>query len=192
VELGLQRPEAAFALLESYHSSGHGSDHGTRHDSDHGYEALDPGTLLLAFSLGEAGSHLFVLDAEGALEVHELLPSAATLGRQVRLFRRWLTALEGEALEEARKNLEEMGERLYGSLLGPAAARMEENYRLLILPDGPLHFLPFGDLIRRGEDGVPQNLASWKSVHTVSSSTALELFGEWEVGVAGGGGGSCR
>lgn len=168
VELGLGRPEAAFAILE-------------RQTQAAGFSArslLGPGMVLLAYNLGERRSHLFVLDSEGRLEVHELLPSPDTLRREVRLFRRWIAA-QAEGTEAARKNLEEMGERLYGSLLAPAADRLETSEAVFILPDGPLEFLPFTALVRRGEDGDPQNLASWRTVRLAPWLTDPESSEVW-------------
>jgi len=59
---------------------------------------------------------------------------------------------------------------LYVLLLKPAEALMSSSQRLLISPDGPLHVLPFGALVR-GAGEARQYLVEWKPLHFVVSAT---------------------
>lgn len=72
-----------------------------------------------------------------------------------------------------------IGEALGKSYELPVAGLAERRRRLLILPDGPLHRLPFGALIRHPGSGAPgrrQFLAEWKPLHTALSLTAYETL----------------
>jgi CHAT domain-containing protein len=59
---------------------------------------------------------------------------------------------------------------LYGELIGPVADLVKRSERVLILPDGPLHRLPFGALVRfTGDTG--RFLIEEKPLHTALSLT---------------------
>jgi len=101
-------------------------------------EVLDPGTVLLSYSVDEDGVLLFVL-GPGAedLQVHSIPVEEKRLALLVRRFR------------HAVKSLQETGPwgaDLTETLLAPAADRIAGADRVLICPDGPLHYLPFGAL----------------------------------------------
>ena len=59
----------------------------------------------------------------------------------------------------------------------PVAERVDGSERLLIIPDGPLHVLPFRALILEPEDRQaepelsPRYLIEWKPLHTAMSAT---------------------
>ncbi|HET9229273.1 MAG TPA: CHAT domain-containing protein [Thermoanaerobaculia bacterium] len=124
--------------------------------------ALDPGTLLLAYSIGTERSFLFVVDPAGPLEVFPLPVGDKALRQRVESFRNLLQLKvfdDPEALpREARE--------LYDLLLRPADPRIAAAARILVSPDGPLHTLPVAALIRDG-----RFLAEQKPVHTVISAT---------------------
>lgn len=128
--------------------------------------ALDPGTLLLAYSIGAERSFLFVVDpaATGGpgLEVFPLSLGDKALRQRVESFRNLLQLKvfdDPEALpREARE--------LYDLLVRPADPRLATAARILVSPDGPLHTLPFAALVRDG-----RFLAEQKPVHTVISAT---------------------
>lgn len=120
--------------------------------------ALTPGTLLLAWSIGDEGSFLFLVrPAESPGPGVEVLPirvRAASLRERVPAF-----ATEvGPAREEAMD--------LYRRLFGPVDEQIAAAERLLLLPDGVLERLPFGALLR-GES----RLADQKPLETVPSAT---------------------
>ena len=93
---------------------------------------------------------------------------------------------------------------LYDTLIEPAAAAVEKSERVLIIPDGPLHLLPFAALIREGDLPLtlPQGkrrtadsdrdwhyLVEWKPLHTVLSATVYaELRKSYRPAAASGSG----
>jgi len=131
--------------------------------------ALDPGTVLLAYSVGENETSLFVVQAEGALgsglSVFALPVGRKELRQKVERFRYLIetpgkTSLATEATD------------LYGLLLRPAERLLSASKRLVICPDGPLHVLPFATLMRdRVGNEARQYLVEWKPLHIVASAT---------------------
>jgi CHAT domain-containing protein/serine/threonine protein kinase/Tfp pilus assembly protein PilF len=133
--------------------------------------ALDPGTALLSYSVGPAGTLLFVVQAAGAagappagLSVYQLPIGETALRERIEAFR-GLLAAPGE-----RAPMDAAGRELYRLLLQPAEKQIAGSARLLIAPDGPLHLLPFAALVRG-----TSYLAAWKPVHFVLSAT---VYGE--------------
>lgn len=143
--------------------------------------ALDPGTVLLSYLLGEKESHLFVvgpgpndfavlpLAASGeslradATRLRELLQAPSTLTRG------WLDAL-----------LRRLGE----ALLAPAREQIGRAERLLVLPDGPLHLIPFAALADPTATAGQRPVAANKPVHVAASATVFaELKGRRREGV---------
>lgn len=125
--------------------------------------ALDPGTVLLEYAVGEERSWLFVVDDVGdtGLSVFPVALGARELRGEVESFRLLLKD-PGSDLTE----LEARARRLYDVLVRPAEARIAGARRLLVSPDGSLHTLAFAAL-RRG-DGY---LVEWKPIHNVLSAT---------------------
>ncbi len=135
-------------------------------------DALDPGTLLLAYSVGRSGAWLFAVDAtsrgRGVADVSavRLETDAARLEQQVDAFR----ALLRRADDQARDELARQARALYDTLLRPVDASILRARRLLVCPDGALRVLPFAALMR-GERFV----AELRPLHSVVSAT---LFAE--------------
>ncbi|HEX5720810.1 MAG TPA: tetratricopeptide repeat protein, partial [Thermoanaerobaculia bacterium] len=105
-------------------------------------KVLDPGTLALSYSVGKERTVLFALTREGGLRV-EVLPLGeerlrADVERLLELVRQPAPVSDPSDLALA----------LYRALIGPLADLVERSERVLILPDGPLHRLPFGALVR--------------------------------------------
>ena len=122
---------------------------------------LDPGTVLLAWSVGRERSFLFVVSPRGKLDVFPLEIGDEALRRRAGAFLNLLRRPDSDRTVLARQ-----GRELYDLLLRPAEARIAGARRLLVSPDGPLHALPFGALVRRG-----RYLAEDKPLHTVLSAT---------------------
>ena len=137
-------------------------------------ETLDPGTVMLSYNVGEERSQLFVV-TRGGLRLETLEIGAESLRRDVELFRDRIRQARPGAL--FAESYVPTGKRLYATLIEPAAAIVEASDRLLIIPDGPLHLLPFAALIRDGERNAPdgarnwQFLVEWKPIHSVLSAT---------------------
>ena len=141
-------------------------------------QALDRGTVMLAYSVGRERTELFVVTGErGLIGVESLEIGALELEQQVRRLRRLLAeAIPGSELGGGRlAQLEELARRLYRRLMRPAESAIEEGERILILPDGPLHLLPFSGLIR--DPGTPegghrrQYVIEWRPLHFALSAT---------------------
>ncbi len=136
-------------------------------------QVLDPGTLLLSYSVGPDRTNLFTLTRSGKLDVHSLPVGEKTLRNQMNRYR---GQLHGAAWPELAVGRIEMGKWLFEKLLRSVVEPIEKSQRLLIVPDGPLHYLPFDALIRDtgGESETErdwQYLVEWKPIHTVLSAT---------------------
>jgi CHAT domain-containing protein len=140
-------------------------------------QALDSGTLLLSYSVGKGETAVFALSRSGDLEVKILPFGEETLRSKVKQLR----SLIREAAQESslgalrQRQVEAVSRELYTALLKPVAERIAKSERLLILPDGPLHALPFAALIRDGadEESDGQYLAEWKPLHVALSATVF-------------------
>jgi CHAT domain-containing protein/tetratricopeptide (TPR) repeat protein len=133
--------------------------------------ALEPGTALLAWSLGRRSSHVFVLTAAGGLAVRELPVDERELSREIEHFRALVQ--DARAGSPRLPALEAAGRRLYDLLVAPAEAEVSAAARLLLLPEGPLHLLPWAALRRPAADpGGGPYLAQWKPVQLALSATA--------------------
>jgi len=128
-------------------------------------EALDPGTVLLSYAVGEKKSYLFVLHSpeiqDAGFSVFPLPIGEKALREAVQAFRNLLQNRESD-----RSTLAARASGLYDLLIGPAEAQVAVAKRILISADGPLHTLPFAALVRQG-----RYLIEWKAVHSVLSAT---------------------
>jgi CHAT domain-containing protein/tetratricopeptide (TPR) repeat protein len=132
--------------------------------------ALDAGTLLLSYSIGETESHLFAVgpgpDDFLAVTLEVALPKLrADVGR----FRQFLQ----ERSVLGRRPLRALGERLGAALLAPVADRIARAERVLVLPDGPLHLIPFAALADPAAPGAGRHLVEAKPVSTAASATVF-------------------
>jgi CHAT domain-containing protein/Tfp pilus assembly protein PilF len=143
-------------------------------DVDRSRAALDPGTLLLAYSVGREKTHLFILSRDGGLRVEELGVGEAALQEDVRQFRGLVQEARGAS--PRRELMLIVGRRLFDQLIAPAAGAIDGAARLLVIPDGPLHVLPFAALVRDVDRNraQPHYLVEWKPVHVVLSCTVYE------------------
>jgi CHAT domain-containing protein len=100
---------------------------------------LGTDTLLLEYALGKDRSFAWVI-GDGVFEVVALPPEAEI---EIRV-RKAFTGLKTNNPSGARSEHEQL-RQLGEMLLGPVAAHLGEK-RLAIVPDGVLHYLPFGAL----------------------------------------------
>jgi CHAT domain-containing protein len=121
---------------------------------------LDPGSVLLAYSVGKDQTLLFVLKAQAPPEAVTIPIGEEALRTRITVWRRLLerTAPPAEFFQE--------GQALYELLIRPVERHLVSARRLLISPDGPLHTLPFAAL--RRNDGY---LIEWKPTHFAQSGT---------------------
>ncbi len=136
--------------------------------------SLDPGTLVLAYSIGREAAFLFAVEPANAtgpgLTVHTLASDGTALRASIDTYRR-LLRFRAPPGSDPRKSLDERARSLYDILVKPAESLVGSYERVLILPDGPLHTLPFGALVRGLPGGRSQYLVEWKPVHTAISAT---------------------
>ena len=104
---------------------------------------LEPGTVLLTWSVGRERTQLFVL-TRAKLETAEIKIGRKALTFKIRRLRDQITG--GEELTAAGD--------LSKLLLGPARETLAKAERLLIIPDGPLHSLPFATLDDPAKEGA--------------------------------------
>lgn len=120
-------------------------------------EALQPGELALFFFLGTEQSYLFTADAEGVRVWR--LPAKVDLENRVRLFLgMWTRMNEWNPQGDSRTTVtpadfQAAAGSLFEQLLGPAVHELAAARRLVIIPDGLLHRLPFAAL--QDGQGVP-------------------------------------
>ena len=129
-------------------------------------QILDPGTLLLSYSVFDENAVLFVVQPAGSnpgFSAFTLPIKEKQLRAKIQELRR-LIALHRP--EDAR-TFSAQSRQLYDLLLKPAESLIRDSERLLVVPDGPLQVLPFAAL-RRNEN---QYLVEWKPLHTVVSAT---------------------
>jgi CHAT domain-containing protein/Tfp pilus assembly protein PilF len=127
-------------------------------------KVLDPGTLALSYSVGENQTTLFAVTRKGGLRVKILRVGEERLRQDVERF------LERARQPAADAGLTDLARSLYRALIAPVADLVARSERVLILPDGPLHRLPFGALVRDTK-GRRQYLTEWKPLHTALSLT---------------------
>jgi CHAT domain-containing protein/tetratricopeptide (TPR) repeat protein len=126
---------------------------------------LDPGTVLLSYSVGKEETLLFVVqpeDSKSDLSVFRLPLTETALRQKVEAFRK--------LIDQHNANDQKLGAQareLYDVLIRPAESSLESSQRLLIVADGPLHILPFPALMRDEK----QYLVEWKPIHSAISAT---------------------
>ena len=110
-------------------------------------EALDPGTVLLSYSVGREQTVLFAVTREDGFRAEVLDLGEEELRRDVELF---LNLIRQSTNPESRLfgRVTSTGKRLYSSLVAPVIDIVDHHERILIVPDGPLHHFPFGALVR--------------------------------------------
>ncbi|MEM7583162.1 MAG: CHAT domain-containing protein [Acidobacteriota bacterium] len=143
--------------------------------------ALDPGTVLLSYSVGASQIALLAVTRDTSEGVVVPL-GGEELRREVELFRRLIQSTAGDLSSQ----IETVGARLYRHLIAPVEPLIEAGQRLLIVADGPLYALPFAALVRepqrpmgstesRPAESRPtvskHRLVQWRPVHTALSAT---------------------
>ncbi len=126
--------------------------------------SLDAGTVLLSYSIGRERSHLFVVGpGPDALRVFPVASSLEDLRRRVEAFR--------GAIASRSSRARPLGTQLGRLLLEPAAAEIARAERLLVVPDGPLHLVPFAAL--PDPSRADRYLIESKALHTSYSATVF-------------------
>ncbi len=138
---------------------------------------LDERTVLLEYYLHDGGSAVFVLTREG-LAVAPLDARPAALAR---LLKSWQLNLDataralasGGALDGLARNARGILQGLHRALIGPVAPALAGRERLIVVPHGPAHGVPFHAL----HDGE-RHLIETVEVATCPSGNLLRLCAE--------------
>jgi CHAT domain-containing protein/Tfp pilus assembly protein PilF len=127
--------------------------------------ALDRGTVLLSWVVGPDKTVLYVLSGD---EDQPLRACSIPISeRDLRDRAQHLRTLISQRVPLRDSAFVAEAKALYALLFSPAEALLEQGARLLLIPDGPLHTLPFAALIR--PDG--RFLIEWKPIHSSISAT---------------------
>jgi CHAT domain-containing protein len=138
-------------------------------------ELLDDRTLLLVYHLGAEHSFLWLVTPGGA-EVY-VLPREREIETLARKFHELLATSQKPVSEkEALMAAKDLGRML----LGPVVGRLE-NKRLVIVPDGALHYVPFGALLEdtsqtRLRSGYPGSAPRLFEKHEVLSLPSVSVM----------------
>ncbi|MEG4523893.1 tetratricopeptide repeat protein [Microcoleus sp. C2D2] len=135
-------------------------------------QILDDNTILLQYSLGEDRSYLWVVTSTG-LTSYEL-PKRADIETAARAFR---TAITSKYDKYIPQKVAEASANLGQLILQPAAAKLR-NKRLLIVPDGVLHYTPFPALTLAKTAGQNTNvpLILEHEIITLPSASTLAIL----------------
>lgn len=108
---------------------------------------LDDQTVLLEYALGQKPSFLFAVTRKDFLVVP--LPTASVLGAEVEALRAVITSRPQRS--EFEKQIKH-SRKLFRELIEPAGKLLVGKQRLIIVPSGILHYLPFEVLLTKGEE----------------------------------------
>jgi CHAT domain-containing protein/Tfp pilus assembly protein PilF len=135
-------------------------------------QILDENTILLQYSLGKDRSYLWVVTSTG-LTTYEL-PKRADIETAARDF---LEATTDPVLRDFPKRVAEASSNLSQLILQPAADLLG-NKRLLIVPDGILHYTPFAALTIPQTVGQNTNnfLITQHEIITLPSASTLGIL----------------
>jgi CHAT domain-containing protein len=104
---------------------------------------------LVEFSLGENRSFVWLFTRGEVF--FETLPARKEIEKAVRTYLDMLAATPNHLyIERELAKLREQSEALFSMLFGRLSSQIERDPRLIIVPDGLLHYLPFEALIHRG------------------------------------------
>ena len=116
-------------------------------------DALAPGTIVLAYAIGEETSFALASGAvaDGGPEVRSFEIAASSGDLRSRIDRFNALIARGGAVTELEPALLAQGRRLFDLLVAPVADAVLTAERILVVPDGPLCELPFAALVLSGE-----------------------------------------
>lgn len=132
------------------------------------------GEAVLSYVLGAKASYAFLV-TRGRVDT-AVLPGLGAIGPAVERYLRFLQLADGRRFAGATA-----GRRLFDTLVGPFASRLPAaGGRLIVVPDGVLHYLPFEALVRGGRDGTRGNEKTdylGESAEISYAASATEAFG---------------
>ncbi len=113
---------------------------------------------VLAYQVGETATQAFVLSKDGRVAALRLPAGTGELQRELERFR---AATENRLSSNDQAVLKPL-RQLYRSVLKPVEPLLHGADRLLILPDGPLHAVPWAALVREQAAQGPPTGRSWQ------------------------------
>lgn len=135
-------------------------------------QILDDNTILLQYSLGRERSYLWVVTSTGVTSYE--LPKRADIETTAVAFR---TAVTSPTQRDIPQKVAEASANLGQVILQPAASQLG-NKRLLIVPDGVLHYTPFPALTLPPTAGQNTNvpLITQHEIITLPSASTLAIL----------------
>ncbi len=139
--------------------------------------SLPDRTALLAFAVFEGETIVFAWEQGRGLEVNVVDMSERSLREQVQAWRQLVqdSARPTDFAERQRLDLNRLSRKLYTQLVAPLEPVLARGERILVLPDGPLQYLPLGALLRPAnpevENSRPQYLVEWRPIHLAMSGS---------------------
>jgi CHAT domain-containing protein len=139
---------------------------------------LDQNTTIIAYSINLDTVNLLAVNSEGLSKAYRLPITFTELKQKVRLLRDLVYAGSMRGSIDRSVATEEIAAHLYEALIRPVDKMIEVSDRVLIIPDGPLHLLPWSTLVRKTPDdpGIEVNqtkqfMIEWKPIHVSVSAT---------------------
>jgi CHAT domain-containing protein/tetratricopeptide (TPR) repeat protein len=135
-------------------------------------QILDENTILLQYSLGKYRSYLWVVTSTGVTSYE--LPKQVDIETAAKNF---LEAITSPIQRDSPQQVAEASANLGKLILQPAAAQLG-NKRLLIVPDGVLHYTPFQALTLDQTAGLNTNvpLIIEHEIITLPSTSTLAIL----------------
>jgi CHAT domain-containing protein len=126
---------------------------------------------LVEFSLGENRSFVWLFTHGDVF--FDILPSRKEVEKAVNSYLEVLTATPNHLhMEKDLAKLRGQAEALFAMLFGRLSGQIEPGHRLIVVPDGLLHYLPFEALIRNGHYLIED--------HVISYNPSASMLGLWK------------
>jgi CHAT domain-containing protein len=119
-------------------------------------QALEPGTLLLAYSVGDSVTYLLAglreLDGKFSGRAIRIECDAEQLGVRIAA---WSLLLAHSRTTPRDANWRPPAAAFYRELIAPVERELAQAKRVILVLDGPLHLLPFAALVADATDSPP-------------------------------------
>ena len=106
---------------------------------------LDTNSAIAEFLVGRKQSALFLITSTGSQSF--ILPGEEVLSRQVLTLLKAIQKRSSNVDAEPFRQYRETAALLYENLLKPAESLLQGKGRIILVPDGPLNYLPFESLL---------------------------------------------
>lgn len=135
---------------------------------------LDGKTLLLEYSIGDSSTTLWAITKTSRSLF--LLPPRDTLNQYIEVLRFALTNQQAKD----PTFFATASHKLYRLLLAPVESHLKKNSRIIIVPDGMLHYVPFASLVARKPTGAEQrgysNLPYLAKTHQITYAASASVL----------------